>query len=95
MFCNSFVGAREREQQKYNFKTLFDPLIYSHEVGFQKPDPRIYALTCDCLEIAPENIVFVNDSAENILAAQAFGMNGIFFQDNVQTITVLQKYLQR
>jgi putative hydrolase of the HAD superfamily len=41
---NSFVGAREREQAAYGFEDLVEEIVYSHEVGFSKPDPRIYAL---------------------------------------------------
>ena len=41
---NSFVGAREREQAAYGFEDLVEQIVYSHEAGFSKPDPRIYAL---------------------------------------------------
>lgn len=40
---NSFVGAREREQAAYGFEELVDEIVYSHEAGLSKPDPRIYA----------------------------------------------------
>jgi putative hydrolase of the HAD superfamily len=43
IISNSFVGAREREQERYGFGELTDALIYSHEVGLSKPDP---ASTC-------------------------------------------------
>jgi hypothetical protein len=36
---NSFVGAREREQALYGFKDMCDVIVYSHEVGWLKPDP--------------------------------------------------------
>jgi len=45
IISNSFVGAREREQERYHFERMADPIIYSHEVGVAKPDPRIYELT--------------------------------------------------
>ena len=46
ILSNSFVGAREREQAAYGFANLCDFIVYSHEVGIAKPDPRIYQLGC-------------------------------------------------
>ncbi|GAA5035041.1 hypothetical protein GCM10023317_88050 [Actinopolymorpha pittospori] len=43
IISNSGSGAREVEESRYGFSTYFDPIIYSHEVGLLKPDPRIYA----------------------------------------------------
>ncbi len=37
---NRFVGAREREQAAYGFENLVDEIVYSHECGMSKPDPR-------------------------------------------------------
>src|SRR5262249_46781576 len=42
IISNSFVGAREKEAEHYQFDTLCDFIIYSHEVGLRKPDPRIF-----------------------------------------------------
>ncbi len=40
ILSNSFVGAREGEQAAYGFEDLVDEIIYSHEAGMSKPDPR-------------------------------------------------------
>lgn len=53
ILSNSFVGAREREQAAYGFEDLVDEIIYSHECGMSKPDPGIYALTCERLQVEP------------------------------------------
>ena len=42
ILSNSFVGAREREQQLYGFEELVDFIVYSHEVGMSKPEADIY-----------------------------------------------------
>src|SRR5262249_14936475 len=46
ILSNSFVGAREKEQERYGFGDMCDLIIYSHEEGMKKPDRRIYELTC-------------------------------------------------
>ncbi|MGZ6807896.1 MAG: HAD-IA family hydrolase, partial [Mycobacteriaceae bacterium] len=58
---NSFVGAREREQAAYGFEDLVEEIVYSHEAGFSKPDPRIYALICTRLNVRPEEMIFLDD----------------------------------
>ena len=55
ILSNSFVGAREREQAAYGFENLCDVIVYSHEVGCMKPDPRIYQVACERLGVAPED----------------------------------------
>jgi epoxide hydrolase-like predicted phosphatase len=87
---NSFVGARERECERYHLDEMCDFMIYSHEVGLQKPDPRIYALTCEKLDLQPNEVIFLDDRAGAIEAACAFGMHGILFEDNQQAITDIQ-----
>jgi HAD superfamily hydrolase (TIGR01509 family) len=61
ILSNSFVGAREREQERYGFADICDGLVYSHEEGLLKPDPRFYLIACDRLGVLPENAVFLDD----------------------------------
>jgi len=91
---NSFVGAREREQDAYGFHELFDVIVYSHEVGYLKPDPRIYRLACEQLAVSPDDVVFVDDLDANVEAARAVGMTGIVFADNDQVLSELAELLR-
>jgi beta-phosphoglucomutase-like phosphatase (HAD superfamily) len=61
---NSFVGAREREQALYGFKDMCDVIVYSHEVGWLKPDPRVYRVACERLGCAPDEAVLLDDVAD-------------------------------
>jgi putative hydrolase of the HAD superfamily len=78
---NSFVGAREREQERYGSEDLTEVIVYSHEVGLAKPDPAIYALVCRRLEVAPAQAVFLDDRPAAVEGAAAIGMTGVLFQD--------------
>jgi putative hydrolase of the HAD superfamily len=88
--CNSFVGAREKEQERYHFDELCDFIIYSHEVGMSKPDPRIYALTCERLGRQPAEVIFVDDREPNVEGARQAGMHSILFKNNAQAIADIQ-----
>jgi epoxide hydrolase-like predicted phosphatase len=90
ILSNSFVGAREREHAAYQFGDICDLIIYSHEVGMSKPDPRIYALTCERLGVLPEETIFLDDVPKAIDAAQAAGIHGIVFSDNAQAIADIE-----
>lgn len=51
---------------------------YSSEVGFRKPDPRIYRAVTDALEVDPAACLFVGDRVrEDILGAQQLGMRAV------------------
>jgi epoxide hydrolase-like predicted phosphatase len=53
---------------------LFDEVVDSSHVGVRKPEPAIYALTCDRMAISPDEAVFLDDNVDNIEAARAYGM---------------------
>jgi epoxide hydrolase-like predicted phosphatase len=90
---NSFVGAREREQAAYGFGDLVDEIVYSHEAGMSKPDPRIYALACTGLDVRPHETVFVDDAEACVVGARDAGMRAIRYQDNAQAIAEIEKLL--
>ena len=90
---NSFVGAREREQAAYGFEDLVEEIVYSHEVGFSKPDPRIYALICSRLSVSPEETVFIDDSDVCVAGARDVGIHAVRYQDNAQAIAEVEKLL--
>jgi epoxide hydrolase-like predicted phosphatase len=93
IISNSFVGAREREQERYGFADLTDVIVYSHEVGVAKPDPRIYRLACERLAVAPEDTIFLDDVEENVEGASAVGIRAILFTDTRQAIADVEAVL--
>jgi epoxide hydrolase-like predicted phosphatase len=95
ILSNSFAGAREREQAAYGFERMCDVIVYSHEEGVLKPDPRSYAIVCERLGVAPEQSVFVDNVAANVDGARAVGMEGVLFIDAAQAIGELRALLDR
>jgi putative hydrolase of the HAD superfamily len=53
---------------------LFDHVIESSKLGIRKPDPRIYALMCEALEVEPTACVYLDDLGINLKPARAMGM---------------------
>jgi epoxide hydrolase-like predicted phosphatase len=92
---NSFVGAREREQAAYGFEGLVEEIVYSHEAGFSKPDPRIYALICSRLNVPPGEMVFLDDAEACVAGARDAGIHAVRYQDNAQAIAEIEELLAR
>lgn len=86
ILSNSFVGARREEMQRYHFDEMCDLIIYSHEEGIAKPDPRIFELTCKRLGVEPAQMLFLDNYQPHIAAAQALGIHAIHFRETEQAI---------
>jgi FMN phosphatase YigB (HAD superfamily) len=93
MLSNSVAGARREEEARYGLSSLFEPIIYSHEVGFAKPDERIYRLACQLLGVEPTEVVFVDDRRPNVAAAAAIGMLTVHHTGTEQTIRAVEALL--
>ncbi|HTX25432.1 MAG TPA: HAD family phosphatase [Streptosporangiaceae bacterium] len=95
ILSNSFVGAREREQAAYGFEDLVDEIIYSHECGLRKPDPRIYALACGRLRVEPAQMVFLDNVGPCVEGARQAGIHAVLYRDNAQAIRDIENLLAR
>ncbi|MFJ9725717.1 HAD family hydrolase [Streptomyces sp. NPDC101209] len=59
-----------------------DTYVLSYEHGIQKPDPRLFALACDALEVEPHEVLMVGDSREADGGAAALGCR-VHFVDHL------------
>lgn len=56
----------------------FDATVFSCDVGVSKPDPRIYEIACERLEVGPAECLFVGDGANDELpGAERVGMTAV------------------
>ncbi len=59
----------------------YDAIIDSSKTGFIKPEPEIYQLALQVADVRPEEILFVDDSRENLIAAESLGWQVLWFDD--------------
>jgi putative hydrolase of the HAD superfamily len=95
ILSNSFVGAREREQEAYGFEDLVDELVYSHECGLRKPDPRSYALVCARLDVEPAQVAFLDNVESCVEGARQAGLQAVLYTGNAQAISAIEELLGR
>jgi epoxide hydrolase-like predicted phosphatase len=75
------------------FDGLFDDLVISGEVGLRKPDPAIFTLAAQRLNLPATACVFVDDLEANVQAAQAVGMTGVHHRTADETLPRLAALL--
>jgi len=72
-------NCTEEEVQSWKSCKLaryFDEVIFSYQVGYAKPDNRIYELACSRLGVKSNECIFVGDGGSNELdGASRYGMN--------------------
>jgi len=73
--------------------SLFDHVIESSKAGIRKPNPRIYQMMCETLEVSPEACVYLDDLGGNLKPARAMGMTTIKVESGPQAIAELEKVL--
>ena len=69
---------------------LFDAVIESSKAGVRKPDPRIYLMMCERLDVKPEACVYLDDLGVNCKPAAALGMKAIKVVTEAQALTDLE-----
>jgi epoxide hydrolase-like predicted phosphatase len=79
--------------EEQNFADAFDDMVISAEVGFAKPDPRIYQAALQNLQVLPAESVFLDDMLKNVEAARKIGMHAIHFVQPDQAIAELKALL--
>lgn len=68
-------------RQLYPFLDWFEGIVVSGEEGLIKPDPRIYQRLLERYDVNPATALYIDDSARNVAAAEALGMQGWLFKD--------------
>ena len=81
------IGAlnnEARETNDYRFRRfglreIFEVALTSCYLGLRKPDAAMYRCALDVLGRPAERILFIDDRADNVAAAEAAGMRAIHF----------------
>ena len=69
---------------------LFDHIIQSSTAGVRKPDPRIYLMMCEALDVKPDACVYLDDLGINCKPAAGLGMTAIKVTGETQLLTDLE-----
>ncbi|MBI5504132.1 MAG: HAD family phosphatase [Deltaproteobacteria bacterium] len=92
---NNALELRDAWRPLLPLDELFDAVVDSCEVGFRKPDPRIFQHALAVLgDIAPQRALFLDDYEGNLRAARALGIATVLVEaDPAPALAVLDELL--
>lgn len=77
-FSNSNVIHQEFWERKYaKTLALFRQVFVSCEIGLRKPEAAAFRHVIACIGSEPENLLFFDDTAENVDGARDIGMSAV------------------
>jgi len=88
------AGNNEKAMAIADIMTRFDHVIESSKAGVRKPDPRIYKMMCEALDVEPSECVYLDDLGINCKPAAAMGMAAIKVTGEAQALTDLGATLE-
>ncbi|HEX9161561.1 MAG TPA: HAD family phosphatase [Thermoanaerobaculia bacterium] len=68
-----------------------DRFIYSHRFRVAKPDPEMFRRALELIGSQPQDVVFVDDLVENVLAARSIGIRSFQFTDAPSLVRELER----
>ena len=71
----------------------FHRVYYSHEIGYRKPDREAYQHVLDDLAIRGQEMLFIDDMADNILCARDLGIHAIRHTPGKEIMKEFQGYV--
>ncbi len=93
LLTNNVREWRSGWREAIDLDSLFDVVIDSSEVGARKPEPKIYEITREKLDVEAGEILFVDDIGQNLKAAHRLGWQTLLFKEIAPTIEVLEAVL--
>lgn len=89
---NAWPQLRVRLRETH-LEDLVDEVVLSCEVGWAKPDQRIYGLTLQRLGVTPKDALLIDDVPGHVAAAQSAGLAGHRHVSSADTIAQIERFL--
>ena len=90
------VPSRYSLDQRFNpgeLDELFDVIVASGEVGWDKPAPEIYTMTVERIGVKPEECLFIDDIPAFTEAAAKLGIKTVTYVNVPESITAIKTLL--
>jgi len=91
IFTTKYIQEYPPVQKK--LKSAFRKIFSAIRLGIKKDKPEAYLKLIDLLKLAPEEILFIDDTQANIEAAKKAGLKTIHFTDTKSIINRLGEIL--
>ncbi len=96
----AFSNTNAAHQELWSVKLapvleLCETVFTSWEIGLRKPEVESFEYVAEQMQAEPENILFFDDSIENIVGAQAAGMQTVHVTGVSDTLHTVSSFLAR
>ena len=88
--ANAIGSAAGRTLYLAEVMALFDHVIESAKLGLRKPDPRIYRMMTEALDVEPAACIYLDDLGVNLKPAREMGMTTIKVTSATQALAELE-----
>jgi putative hydrolase of the HAD superfamily len=88
--ANAIGSVSGRSLYVAEVMALFNHVIESAKIGLRKPDPRIYRMMVETLQVDPKACVYLDDLGVNLKPAREMGMTTIKVTNAAQAIAELE-----
>ena len=75
------------------WKDVFDDMVVSAAVGSHKNTTKIFEIACERLNVRPDESIFIDNKASNLITCEKLGMKGILFDDEKRDYKKLFEYI--
>lgn len=89
---SNFPAENSLAKDYQKVMNLFDHVIESSVEGVRKPDPEIYRIALDRLQVKPDECIFLDDLGINLKPAKAMGMKTIKVVDPDEALKELEVF---
>jgi epoxide hydrolase-like predicted phosphatase len=69
-----------------DFSSLFHCAFFSFSCGVKKPDPAIYQMVVESEGVSPGEILFIDDSPQNLPPAESLGIKTVWLKPGVDVL---------
>ena len=90
---NAWPSTRHR-MARAGLLDIADEIVLSCEVGYAKPDPRIYRTALRRLAAGPGDALVIDDTPGHVAAAEALGMTGHVHTGTASTMARIADFLR-
>ena len=73
----------------------FEEIYVSSTIGMRKPDQEAFEFVANAMQLAPEEILFLDDNPENIRGAEASGLTTAQTRGEAEVLAALADYADR
>ena len=88
LHMNGFNAILKEKTQKDDFSYWFDEIYFSFQMGVRKPSLEIYKMVLEREQSNANDLYFLDDNAENILAANSLGIQTKLISHPNEILTV-------